>query len=157
LGPVFTNAFSASVKFILASNPGVVDWACAVEPRAKVLTGPGMHAGVTNTSVRRRLALLPIRSRRTDAKVILEEVDAFGTILTRCGVTESNVRFARLAGPAREAATVEPVHAIHAAPTIETFHALAFVDVHVAGKAGVAGTTLTFKFIVQIQTGFRSF
>lgn len=82
-GSVLTCTLGTGVKLVLTSDPVVVDGAGAVEAGAVVLAASAVHARVPNAAVRSRLTLLPVRARGTDTEVVLEQVDAVSTVLTR--------------------------------------------------------------------------
>ena len=89
-----------------------------------------MHARITNAAIWSGFTLLSIGTRGANAEVILEQVDAVGTVLTWCRFTITNVSFASLSGAAGLTATSEAVYSINAGSAIETFSCFAFVYIN---------------------------
>ena len=82
------------------------------------------------------------------AEEVLEEIDACCVILTRSVHAHANVVFAIHAGPPFGTGTFVPAYLVATSSAVEARIREAIVDVHFAGRASVAFSTVTQEFII---------
>jgi hypothetical protein len=156
-GSVLADAFSASIKFVLAAYSGVVFRACAVQAGTEVLTLRPVHARVANASFWTYLAHFTVSSRWADAEEVFEQINTLSIVQARILVTTSNVLLAALSGPSSLAIASVICNSVDADSTIQAWIMLAFVNISFTEFTSKSNMTLAFKHVVKVNAFFSSY
>lgn len=114
-----------------------------------------MHARAADTAFRCRFTLFAVGATRAHAEIVLKQVDASCIVLARMlHRTRFNLLFALFARPAIFTNAFIRSDTVDALSTIQTRFIFAVIDVGLAVGTRESFTTITRKFIVQVQTTF---
>ena len=150
---ILTNTSLARIELILATNARIIIRTRTIQARPEITAQSIVHAWRADAPFRCGFALFAIGAAWAHTEIVLEQIDAFGIILTLIHRTEFNFLFAIIAGPSILAHAFIRSGAIDAF-TIHAWLIFAVIGVGFACGTRITGTAFAHKFIVQIDATF---